>query len=671
MKIKYNFIITTILSSVFTYGCYRIFFLIPTTSDVLIEEVWSRAIINRGLVAWYDLLFTFSPAFFPDFLGYFFSKIVFNTLPLKTVYLATLFQIFCLMLGIWMLLLSLEIKKAKAFLITLTIIDFLLIISATYPGMWLWYYSTNDNLSATILGLYCLALAISILKNHFVSNKAQFLKYTLLFSVNAFSIINGRLFVLTFFAPAITSSALLAMYFICLKERKVSRQFIIMFLSLCASYVTAIAILEPYINPYSTLNTKLLSSNGYKESTHNFIKSLYVTFTSPEQLTKYLILCYILVFSYITYDIFKSIIRWNSKKSSLFYSKIFFIIFILTAIGANFLGPIFAGMITFGLASFRYFSTLILLPLIYFFWITVNHGLHTFIYPIIFLLFLSLNLFNYPHITTKQATQKTPHSREAVLADCIDQHAEQFNLKLGIGDYWNSYSVSFLSHKNIWINPVCNNLEPCYALDRKAYLIPPTGNALYNFILVSNNSQFQFTAKSLKDSIPPPDIKLSCPYATQIYIYTQSQRTFNIAIQKAMTPFLFSYGLKDDLYISNNKWTNLHTWKTNIIPIINNKTDTGWAYGAYRATLIPGKYHAEVTLKIKKLAGDGSLAVGFDPINAIFVPTANIYRSGIQTFKKDINVTSNNKNNIWGFWIYNFGNIQMEVLSTHIQRSVS
>ena len=596
MKKKYNFIMPLMLLGIFVYGLYRIFFSISTNSDVLIEEVWSRAILNRGLSAWYDLLFTFSPAFFPDFLGYFISKALFNTSPLITVYITTIFQVLCLMAGIWMLLLALDVNKLKAFFISILIINFLLLFSAYYPGMWLWYYSTNDNLGATILGFYCLALVISILKSHPGINVPVLLKWVVLFFLNAFAIINGRLFILTFFAPAVVTLIILTLYFLIQKQKKVALLLGFVALNLCVSYQIATKILEPLVNPHSTLQDKLNSSSGIKKTVNNLLECLKDIFISSEILEKILVVFCLFMLGFTIVYCIKYLLKWHKEDRNKFNKQLFFHLFLLLAIGANFCGPIVAGMFGYGLPSFRYFSTLILLPLTYFVLLVVNHY-SGFKYFSFFLLAMACILSKQNHRNIDEILQKKPYSHEGLLAQCVDKYAQKYHLQLGISDYWNSYPIAFLSHRAIWINPVCNTIEPCVSLDRGSYVTPPIKNTSYNFVIVSNNPQFEFTEAHLKQKLPKPDVELLCFDSIKIYVYDRSEAIFNKAIQQAMEPFLFRYGQLNNVQILNDQWIDLHEWKPGVKPFIDKRTAQGWNYGAYRSLLSVGKYPAVPAIK--------------------------------------------------------------------------
>ena len=173
------------------YAAWLNFFTITTSSDVLIEEVWSRALLQRGISAWYDLLFTFAPAYFPDFLGYFLSRLLFHN-PIIAVFATNIFQMIVLICSLYALFSSLGRKGISFLSCSVLIVTFLALLSAHYPGMWLWYSSTNDHMGAEILAFFCIALTIHCIKSQ------QFWKVVILCLLSALSVVNGRLFVLSF-----------------------------------------------------------------------------------------------------------------------------------------------------------------------------------------------------------------------------------------------------------------------------------------------------------------------------------------------------------------------------------------------------------------------------------------------------------------------------------------
>lgn len=195
---------------------------------------------------------------------------------------------------------------------------------------------------------------------------------------------------------------------------------------------------------------------------------------------------------------------------------------------------------------------------------------------------------------------------------------------------------------------------------------------------MSNNSQFEFTEAHLKQKLPKPDIELPCFDSIKIYVYDRSQAAFNEIIQQAMNPSLFKDGQVNDLKILNNNWVDFRDWKAGVTPFIDERTAPGWAYGAYRNTMAVGNYNAEITFKLKKFSEDAAVALGFGDSSVVFNPAIpsnrmgnqgeKISRSGIYTMTRNIIVTPTNAGHIWGFWIYNFGNIEMQISSAHIKR---
>ena len=603
------------LLAIFIYGCYRIFFSIYVSSDVFIEEIWSRAILERGLSAWYDLLFTFSPAYFPDFLGYFLAKVLFHASPIKTVYLATLFQVLCFLLSVFSVLFSLDLTKKTSFIGALWITTVLLLLSAYFPGMWLWYYSTNDNLSATILGFYCLALTLSIFKSLETKRLLSLLKIVFLFALCSFSIINGRLFVLAYLAPAIFALFLIFVFGLLRRNAVLSVRTISVIVILLLSYLFAVDLFEPFVNPFSTLANKLNSAIPIQDSFYNVYSLFKIALFNDTIVTKWMVVFWLFIALYTMCCALNFIFQYHRKNNQPIFLLVFHVFFVV-AIGANFLGPIVSGLLALGLPSFRYFSTLFILPVVFFIYSCFDARAATGIkyLPMLsehcllprlqqagqfivkffgcsLLLALAFLLHQKPTATASQILQLEPSSQGAKLAACIDRYAAQYHLHLGVSDYWNSYGVALFSNKNIWIDPICNNLEPCVVLDRGHFVSFITGSNRYDFLLVSNNDQFAFSKISLDKVTPSPDVVLDCFDHIQLYIYNQSKPLFNSVLKAKIKKHLFTFKQIKKFNIANNEWIRLSgDWKSGLEPVLYETSPIGWAFGAFRSGLPVGRY---------------------------------------------------------------------------------
>ncbi len=524
MKIKQvqqNRVIAILSVILLSLACYFMFFAIPTTSDTFIEEVWSRALLSRGISAWYNLLFTFSPAYFPDFLGYFLSKLMFSNIIIK-VYSTTIFQISMLLLSIIAVFKSLGRKGLPLYTSILLITCSIVLLSAHYPGMWLWYYSTNDNLGATILAFFALALIVDHISN------PRWYKMVLLFMLIAFAVVNGKLIVVTLIAPALFTLFSSTVYsYIFLENRYYFRETAKLFVVVSLAYFFATNLLEPFVNPHSTASVKLASGCGIVPSLNNIVTNVEILYGYHDLLIQIILFGWLLSVVISVYLILK-----NLRQSIPENNSYFFALFALTAIVLNFIGPIAAGIIGNDPANFRYFFSLAIFPLLVIIAFLTSKQLVKFNYVfLIICLLLTLKISQDQRRTVAQVLQKIPSTREARIADCIDHYVDTYHLTRGVSDYWNSYSVSFLSHKNVEIYPVCNTLEPCVGMDLYPYS-EKESTKKYDFILVTDNKQFQFFEKYILLRAPKPDVSLACPDHTQLLIYIAKKNEFNTVLQK-------------------------------------------------------------------------------------------------------------------------------------------
>lgn len=684
---------------------YLLLFCLYTTSDVFLEEIWARALYSRGPSAWFDLLFSFSPAYFPDFTGYMLAKLG-HFSPVITVYFATLFQIAMFFFSVVLLLRVLGKKQMVYTAMLLLLLTGAIALSIKYPGMWLWYYSTNDNLSATILGFFALYLTLLYLE------AASCAVGLILAILVGFGVLNGRLFILTFIAPALVTGLIFILPEL-IKSRfrhltkilcdfHISKLWFFIFIGL----VLGVYVFEPLINPYSTVSTKLNSGITFFESCKEFFIVLQDAFLLHEPFLTSTIIFFIILLIISLLILRQKILNidsiiqlcsikfWlTSTKETKFFkcsAKDFFYMFCLIAIVGNFIGPIVAGQIKNNLATFRYFTTLISLPFIILMVTSSakeSSSAYRLNWCLIFglLFFLLVNSFyEKPLLSSKQFFNYVPNTIEKQIADCVDDYAEKYHLHYGVSDYWNSYSISLLSNQNIWINPVCSNMEPCVALDRHIYFNPPESKKgqsnLYNFVLVSDNGQFSFSENNVQKNIPKPDHVLNCPYNYKVYVFDKEIARFNKVLKHSFMNLEFQYGHGSLLNIMSTEWMQLGgNWGYVKSPDITLKTPVGWAYGAFRHSLSKGSYRVVIALRVEsaKESGLPVLAAGFGDIVYPFNPAINDlsnqgdFFSGnknIQYFERKFNVTWKNKDTVWGFWLFNYGRGTAKIEKAFIER---
>ena len=696
---KFQLIFSIIL---LTIGIGFLFFCIRTSSDVLIEEILARALYSRGLSAWFDLLFTFAPAYFPDFTGYLLAKLL-GLEVIFTVYIATLFQVAMLLLSVGWLMRELNVRRIEPVTTLILFAAFVVLLSAHYPDMFLWYYSTNDNLSATIVGFLALTLTLVYLRS-----PTRLLWVTLLI-LTAFGVINGRLFILTFIAPALVTCAIFSLLLLrnCfIKSIKNLQNFTIpkILIAILLGLISGLFFFEPLINPYSTAAVRLANKIKPLQSLYGFFTVLHNALQSGDNILLGLILVGIILFIIATWIGLRATLRIlgfqkiipAAKADSLTNNAVdFFYLFCTAAIFSNLLGPIIAGQINEAIQTFRYFSTLFtIVPLLLLLAFSTDKTLHFKKWAIlrvntilIFIVALLLaTVFTTPHRTINQVLQRQPSTKEAKITICLDHYADQYNLHYGVSDYWDSYPMSILSKKSIWINSVCSNMEPCVSLDRYLYKHPPGSDGknpnLYNFVLVSNNKQFGFSGDIIRNSVGEPDHILKCPDEYEIFVFDKNIVNFNLLLQQRFNNLEFQDGKFAQLKITRSQWMRLWgDWQATPSPDIDQNTPLGWAYGAFRKPMKKGRYLAEITLRVNVTASNNSnmqiAAVGFGDTTEPFNPAANnlgsqgifIYgKNTMQYFKHEFEVTRMNQNNPWGFWIYNYGGGNVHVYDATVTR---
>jgi hypothetical protein len=687
-----NFILLLTVTSLGLFSCL-LFFNIGTSSDVLIEEIWARALFNRGPSAWNDLLFTFSPSYFPDFFGHLLARLFFDDV-IKTVFAATIFQIMALVAAVHAVFAAMGKGSKEYFSLTLLLVSLAVLFSAHYPGMWLWYYSTNDNLSATILGLFALALTIRLIA------RPGYKKLALLFLIASFSILNGMLFMVTFILPAI--AALSAIILLNLSRNGSARGvsiYVKAAFAIALAYPVSEHLLTPLINPNSTAAGKLAGGTGFEQSLENFARLFVSLFKSDDAALIVTTAAWLLLASAIIFACLRAIrnhvlmqkAHAGVKAIPPESSEFFFILFVAFAIAANLSVPIMSGLVG-TLASFRYFSTLIALPLIALFIVPrnsrINFSSRQSIRKLnIGLLVLCLAVFAFvlhdPRREYREVLQIVPSSREAFLANCLDQFADEYDLRVGVSDYWNSYPVALLSRKAIWINPICDSLEPCHVLDRTLYEQPPgTGKKglEYNFMLLSGDPLYALNEEKIKATAPPPDRIISCADSSKIYVYQKSAALFNQALLRRRQPFLLSHKLIDKLEVGQQDWIRLGgDWGPVPSPNLDAGAPAGWSFGALRHALHPGTYRARLNLSINSSRTPDApvVAVGFgDATIAVNPPIGDLRGQGVvmsrseraRTYETEFVVTQAAAAHPWGFWIYNFGGGSAIVNSAELQR---
>jgi hypothetical protein len=377
----------------------------------------------------------------------------------------------------------------------------------------------------------------------------------------------------------------------------------------------------------------------------------------------------------------------------------YFLLFCAMAVPANLLAPLVSGLFFPGLINYRYFSSLIALPLIalpvilhFYHAKGLSYAWARIALPAVLIALCAAMIVMVPRSTrtVEQVRQITPSTAEAQLAECVDNYAETYDLKYGVSEYWMSYPVGFLSKKQTWVNPVCNNMSPCVALDADLYLHPPGvpdntdifAEKGYSFILITNGAQFQFTADIVKKSVPSPDKILPCRDGKSIWLYTTKRAVFNAGLETPFTKYLLVKGIADHAALPASQWFSLNDPLR--LPLdtirLDNRYPKGWGVAGMYEKLPVGKYQLQMKIRATSKKPDHVIAtIGAGIVTAPIDPLQKHYEQ--QSFAKDIQraptpVTIDIEFEIsraaskepWGIWSYYHGEGTVQITDVTLTR---
>lgn len=513
-------------------------------SDVLFLDTLFTDLFHHG-GRWAEWKLIQAPAFLPDMLLY---LIAYPLLPdaASRIFLVSFAQV--LLLGGAVLWCARQIapqlsRQAQTVLLLLLA---LVTLVAAKSNMWLYFYSTNNHLAATLFGLLGLGLLLRQLAQ---PDRRRALLLIVLLAVTQAS---TQLFVLSFVAPLLL---LLALALIALPRaadwtrRYRQAAWNLIGVTLAAQLLSAALVALLVVNK-PVEGERPLTPDSVANAVKLFLQSTAAAASPDNHWTQALTALLALALLYTGGCALRSLqlapapihgalaLRWRRPGSTPGWRFGLAAAMLLVTLPVNLAGVVFSASLV-DLNGYRYFVfPLCLTGMLAIILLDHRYRQHRLIWQLATLLLALIVLIGSVQTSHHHRPQADPAKQ---VADCLSAtERDGFRLQAGIGDYWNGSAVSYYLPRHNPVLVTLNNGTPLHWVGTLGPLLRPQNYPEHqhsNFALLRDEAaggQFDYTAATIGQRLPPPSRIVACPTAqVQIWLYDGPQLDQTVARIKA------------------------------------------------------------------------------------------------------------------------------------------
>lgn len=642
-----------------------LFFKIQLNSNTLfLEDLARNILLYNG--SWSNWQLTSTPAYIPDVALYF---IAFKLLPLPVdrILFVTLAE--ALLVAACAIWLAKQIRAALSVTAEVAILALVALSSlvAAHSNMWLYFNTTNTQLSSLLFSL----LALGFLIKYLVSNKnISLFKFLITILV---AIICDQLFIIGFYSTAVILLAIFVLS-IALKAKLAQlKKYEIPLLNTLIVTVMAypIAKIMLYFIKYdhSKLNCDPLSYISIMQSLHIF-KLAIINLIYPINVFIWLyvlliilslLTCVVLFARLFSFTMYPRKLGWLNPAIKIQFigqadsSFTFCLFFLILLIPVNFIGVILSARFQ-DIYGLRYF----MLPIALAFILTIvylderyssdentrvgehlassQRGFIYIVYASLAAIFVGvvLTLIQQLHYHGWQRLQSIRHQgiatshHEAAIAACLQELQKAKTLHAGIANYWHGRGVALRLSDYVPILPLHSDLTPKMMMNTsEPYLDPAKYKINYDFIVIEKNGKL-YNANAVSPFLPDGYEQHICANAP-IEIWTYKNGILNDFLQAQILKSFFLNGK-----INHLMWpATLLKGKIGVITDTVRMAQTphdkaGYLVNAFYLDLPPGYYRFTLAYSAKnnnpkQIAGTVSIGRFNAPIRNQLLFKQNLY----------------------------------------------
>ncbi|MRX11563.1 hypothetical protein GJ697_27425 [Pseudoduganella sp. FT25W] len=511
------------------------------SDSLFLDSLFTDLFAHGG--RWAEWKFIQAPAFLPDMLLY---LLAYPLLPdaASRIFFVSFAQVLLLAGAILWCARQIYPQLSRAAQTTLLLLLAFVTLAAARSNMWLYFYSTNNHLGATLLGLVGVGLLLRQL------NRPSRAGAALLIALIAAAQVSTKLFVLSFVAPLLV---LLALALVALPRRqdwaRRHRASAWRLLGLVfAAELLAAALGALLIRNNPAEGHRSVSPDTVANAIKLFLQATGAAFSPDNHWTQALAILLLLLLLYLGAALLRQLelapdrdslaLRWPRLGGTLGWRYGAAAAMLAVGLPLNVFGSLLsAGFVD--LSAYRYFTfplTLAVMMAV----ILLDHRYRQRAAPWhgAALLLAAGVLAGGVHA----ARHRTPHADPASLvAGCLTAiEADGFRLQAGVGDYWNGAAVSYYLPRHNPVLVTLNDAAPLFWVSTLGPLLHPEHYPAHqhsNFALLRNadaGGQFDYTAATIGKLLPPPSRVQACPAAQmQIWLYDGPELDATVARIKA------------------------------------------------------------------------------------------------------------------------------------------
>jgi hypothetical protein len=596
-------------------------------SDLLFAESLSRNIFSEG-GSFLDWALTPSPAYIPDLVLYF---IGYQFLPAAadTIFFVSMCQAL-LLIGIVAVL----IKTLTGTLGIHTILLLFLLMSlfsyTNYTSnIWLYFDSTNNHVGSLLLSLLTLIIHLQV-----ISKGGSRTAYVTLLLLQVTGILNGQMFLVWWIAPSLIALGVMTLLSAFERPGRALCTNLMTLLAIGLSALGISRILKPWVTPWDSLALAGRGNFGIE----NIPKSVAIFLESIGKILLPIRVDFYLVYSLWLLGI--ALLAWQFLRILLlgYYQKRsgnpslldslaslislsiwaeakrpnkeqqFFIFYCLILIPITFLAIMLSQEFRDPI-GLRYFMAPITLPII-FTTLTLSESTHvrrrTHIFTFVLIVFSAITLAyflaNYaafkPSRLSIVEAREYKNTSERLIADCLDNHKQIFDLKDGVAGFWDAQFITLLSKQALRAAPVSgNNLDARHYMSNINWFLgeaqTPYANPLYNFVITG-----ELDENEVIKNYGAPTRTFKCNHGrTSVLVYDPQQTRFDQKVKaqfkRVVTGLLFSSGKIDNASYTPDMLL-LHKGQLKDGFAVSNKDQSGWFIIGPYIKMRAGRYKAKV-----------------------------------------------------------------------------
>lgn len=521
-------------------------------SDSLFLDSLFTDLFHQG-GKWVEWKFIQAPAFLPDMLLY---LIAYPLLPdaASRIFFVSVAQVLLLGAAVLWCARQIQPQLSRSAQSALLLLLALVTVTAAQSNMWLYFYSTNNHLGATLFGLLALGLLLRALRQPATPGRRNWRLAAGLTVLFAAAQVSTKLFLLTFIVPVV-ALAVLALFALPRQSRQRGRAWLLIGVAVASQVLTA------------GLNKLLIHNIPYEGHTHAspdsvanalklFMQATAAAFAGDNRWTQALSILLVLILLYLLVSALRGLhlytdgpaLGWRRLGGELgagygAAAALLAATLPLTVIGA--IGS--AGFVD--LNSYRYF-----------------------IFPLTLAAMLAVLLLDHHYGQRQRAGRASAAQASALhaaallcagavlagtvqlsrnpppqvdtaklVADCVAAtETNGFVLQAGVGDYWNGTAVSYFLPRHNPMQVTLNDAQPLYWVNTLGPMLRPQNypqHQHYNFAVLRNpgaGGQFNYTPDTIGKVLPPPDRVQACPGTDmQIWLYHTPQLDATMARLRA------------------------------------------------------------------------------------------------------------------------------------------